>query len=212
MAEKIQTKYGHGLGGGGYFSVDPLTDAIGDVVPWYGLRAYSPSTDQSNEVVYADDDGIYDSYAGVATDNVSITGYKTPDEAWRSFGMRVLGNGLVRDQSAYDPFGVYFRTGTDINGVYEVTIYYKLNGTTPTGDSEADEDKRTISEREHQAIAVTNKTALDDKGQATSMIKFTVNTKDSTDPNKALYDKLYPTGSTKATIPLPTELKPSASK
>lgn len=205
----INTKYGHGLGGGGYFSIDPTTDAIGDVAEWRGLRAYSPSTDQSNEVVYADDNGVYDSYAGVATDNVSITSYKTPDEAWRSFGMRKLGNGLVRDQQAYDPFGIYFRTGTDVLGVYDVTIYYKLNGVSPTGDAEADEDKRTISEREHQAISVPNKTALDENNQPVAMIKFTVNTKDSADPNKALYDKLYPTGSTKPTIPLPTELNPA---
>lgn len=200
-------KYEHGIGGGGYFEVDPQTDAIGAVTRWAGLRIASPSTDQSNEVVYADDNGVYDSYAGVATDNLKLTAYTTPDEAWRSFGKRKVGSGFVRDTNAYAPFGAYYREGTDIAGTYLVTIYYKMNGVSPTGDAQADEDKRTIKEREHNAISVPNKTALDDLGNPSPSIDFVVNTLDPADPNLPLYKKLYPAGGATATIPLPTELK-----
>lgn len=209
-------KYFHGVGGGGYFALDQTKDTIGKVTPWYGLRVASPSTDQSNEVVYADDNGVYDSYAGVATDNLKITGYNTPKEAWASFGKRVLGNGLVRDQNAYNSFGVYFRQGIggEGSGKYLVTIYYKLNGVSPTGDAEADEDKRSVMEKEHNAISVPNATALDENGNPTAQIEFEVDTTDPSDPNKALFDKLYPkpSGGTtpEPTIPLPTELKSKA--
>lgn len=206
-------KYLHGIGGGGYFALNQSTDAILTVTPWYGLRVASPSTDQSNEVVYADDNGVYDSYAGVATDNLKLTAYNTPKEAWASFGKRVVGNGLVRDQNAYNSFGCYFRQsiGGTGSGKYLVTIYYKMNGVSPTGDAEADEDKRSLMEKEHNAISVPNATALDEAGKPTSQIEFEVDTTDATDPNLPLFKKLYPApsgGTTPApTIPLPTELK-----
>lgn len=201
--------YTHGLGGGGYFEVNPETDAIGKAVRWYGLRVASPSTDQSNEVIYADDEGVYDSYAGVATDNITITAYNTPDEAWRSFGKRKVGNAYVRDQKAYLPFGMFYREQVEGEsaGTYRVFIYYKCNGVSPTGDSTADEDSRTVQEREHNAISVKNSTALDENGEGASVIDFVCDTKDSADPNLANYKKLYPTGETAIEIPLPTDFK-----
>lgn len=201
--------YTHGLGGGGYFPVDAETDVIGTPVRWYGLRVASPSTDQSNEVIYADDEGVYDSYAGVATDNITITAYNTPEEAWRSFGKRKLGTALIRDPKAYEPFGMFYREQVEGEsaGTYRVYIYYKCNGVSPTGDSTADEDSRTVKEMEHNAISVVNSTAVDDNGVAISMIDFVCDTKDPTDPNKTKYDKLYPTGATAITIPLPTDFK-----
>lgn len=200
--------YTHGLGGGGYFSVDPETDVIGSAVRWYGLRVASPSTDQSNEVIYADDEGVYDSYAGVATDNITITAYNTPDEAWRSFGKRKVGTAYVRDQKAYLPFGMFYREQVEGEsaGTYRVYIYYKCNGVSPTGDSTADEDSRTVKELEHNAISVVNSSAKDENGNGVSMIDFVCDTKDSADPNKALYEKLYPTGgSATIEIPMPTD-------